>query len=360
MPKPIREQVTVVAGASSGIGLATAQEAARRGAKVVLASRNVADLERAVDEIRRAGGDAIAVPTDVTVPEQVEALGRRAVETYGRVDTWAQVAGVSTYATFDQQSADDFRQVVEVVFFGQVNAARVALPLLERTEGAFVSVGSGLSDRGVPLQGAYCAAKHALKGWLDSLRVELMHRGAKVRVTLVKPSSINTPLFNKSRTQMGVMPMPIPPIYEPELAAAVILRCAEGDERDAYVGGAAKLLSVAERVSPKLVDLQQLKQGFDSQKTTWPKSADAPTNLYGPVEHDGGLRGDFSDQATARSLYQQIAAHPVAGSLAGAAVAGLGAAILRRAESRGALPALLGLGALLLTSKGTLAASYTR
>ena len=360
MAKPIREQVIVVAGASSGIGLATAKEAARRGAKVVLAARNAADLHRAVDEIVRNGGDAIAVPTDVTVPEQVEALGRRAVEQYGRVDTWAHVAGVSAYATFREQSADDFRRVVEVNFFGQVNGARVALPLLEQTGGALICVGSTLSDRGVPLQGAYCASKHAIKGWLDALRVELQHEGSSVRVTLVKPSSIDTPLFDKARTQLGVMPQPIPPIYEPELAAEVILRAAEGNERDAFVGGAGKLLSVAERLSPKLVDLQQRRQGFDSQKTDWPKAADAPTNLYAPVPHDGGVRGDFSTRASTRSVYQRLAAHPVAGSLAGAAAAGLGALVLRRVRDGGAAPALLALGALLLTSKGTLAATYTR
>lgn len=358
MPKPINEQVIVVAGASSGIGLVTAKEAARRGAKVVLAARNAADLERAAAEIRRDGGDAVAVPTDMTDPAEVDALGRRAIAEYGRVDTWANVAGVSTYATFKQQSPEDFRQVVEVIFFGQVNGARVALPLLERTGGALICVGSALSDRGIPLQGPYCAAKHALKGWLESLRVELLHEGSKVRVTLIKPSSINTPLFNKAKTQMGVMPMPAPPIYEPELAAEVILRAAEGDERDAFVGGAGKLLSVAERLSPKLLDLQQIKQGFDSQKTNWPKPANAPTNLYGPVEHDGGMRGDFSDKATAQSHYQQLAAHSVAGSLAAAAVLGLGAVALKRASDRGALPVLFALGALMLTGKGTLAATY--
>jgi len=251
--------------------------------------------------------------------------------------------------------------------FGHVNAARVALPLLKQTGGALISVGSALSDRGVPLQGAYCAAKHALKGWLDSLRVELMREGAGVRVTLVKPSSIDTPLFNKAKTQMGVMPMPIPPIYEPELAAAAILRAAEGDERDVYVGGAGKLMSVAERLSPKLLDLQQLNMGFDAQKTDWPKSADAPNNLFSAVEHDGGVRGDFTSQAKERSAYQQVAAHSVTGSLAAAAALGFAAATLDRArsttDSRGssrALPALLAIGALLLSGKGTLAATYTR
>jgi NAD(P)-dependent dehydrogenase (short-subunit alcohol dehydrogenase family) len=213
MPKAISEQVIVVTGASSGIGLATAQEAARRGARVVLAARNAHDLEHAVAEIRREGGDALAVPTDVTDYAQVQALAHRAVQEWGRIDTWVNNAGVSLYATFKEASLEDFRRVMETNFMGQVHGAKAALPHLEATNGALVCVGSTLSDRGVPLQGAYCASKHAIKGWLDALRVELWREGSKVRVTLVQPSSINTPLFNKAKTQMGVMPMPIPPIY---------------------------------------------------------------------------------------------------------------------------------------------------
>ncbi|MHB1225539.1 MAG: SDR family oxidoreductase [Gemmatimonadaceae bacterium] len=352
MPKSIDEQVIVVAGGSSGIGLATARDAARRGAKVVLAARNAADLDRAVEELCRDGGEAIAVPTDMTDPAQVEALGHRAVDAYGRVDTWVNCAGVSAYATFEEQSPEDFRQVIEVDFFGQVNGARVALPLLDRTDGALVCVGSALSDRGVPLQGAYCAAKHALKGWLDSLRVELMHRGSNIRVTLVKPSSINTPLFNKARTQMGVMPRPIPPVYEPELAAAAILRAAEGDERDVYVGGAGKLLALAERVSPRLADAQQRRMSFDSQRTDWPRSADAPSNLYQHVAHDGGMRGDFGGGAADRSYYQAVAARPVVASMSAAVALGLGAVALERMSGRRALPVLLAVGALMLTGRG--------
>jgi NAD(P)-dependent dehydrogenase (short-subunit alcohol dehydrogenase family) len=358
MPRPISEQVIVITGASSGIGLVTAREAARRGAKVVLAARNARDLEKAAEEIRRDGGDAIAVPTNVTSYEQVEALARRSVEEFGRIDTWVNNAGVSLYATFEEASLEDFRQVVEVIFYGQVHGAKAALPYLKESEGALVCVGSALSDRGVPLQTAYCAAKHAIKGWLDGLRVELMHEGAKVRVTLVKPSSINTPLFNKAKTQMGVMPMPIPPIYEPELAAEAILRAAEGDERDVFIGGAGKAMSVGERISPKLLDMQQLRSGFKQQKTQWPKSSDVPSNLYSHVEDDGGARGDFSPQAKARSLYQEIAAHPVASPLGAAAVLGIAALITGKAHDRGIQAGLLALGAIGLTGKGALSKTY--
>lgn len=359
MPEPVSRQVIVITGASSGIGLATARMAADRGAKVVLAARNAIDLERAAAEIRRDGGDAVAVPTDVTDPEQVKELGRRAVAEYGRVDAWVSNAGVSAYATFREQPIEDMRRIVEVIFWGNVHGAKVALPLLENTAGALICVGSALSDRGVPLQGAYCAAKHALKGWTESLRTELQHEGSKVRVTLVHPSSINTPLFNKAKTQLGVMPQPIPPVYEPELAAEAILRAAEGNERDVFVGGAGKALEVAERLSPKLVDLQQRRSGFAKQKTNWSKGPDAPHNLYAPVESDGGVRGDFITRSKSRSLYQRVAAHPTGSPLSAAAALGLGAVALRRTSGGGGpLAALLAAAALALAGKGALAALY--
>jgi NAD(P)-dependent dehydrogenase (short-subunit alcohol dehydrogenase family) len=294
MSHPIGQQVMVVTGASSGIGLATARAAARLGAKVALAARNARDLDRAVDEIVRAGAHAIAVPTDVTDLQQVEGLAEAVVERWGRIDTWVNNAAVSAYATFREQPIEDFRRLLEVNFMGQVHGARAALPHLERSDGALICVGSALSDRGVPLLGAYSASKHALKGWLDSLRTELEHEGSGVRVTLVKPSSINTPFFNKAKTQLGVMPRPIPPVYDVQLAVDAILRAAEGNVRDVYVGGAGKALAIAERISPKLVDIHQLRNGLENQHTDWPKDANAPHNLYEPLEHDGGGRPETS------------------------------------------------------------------
>src|SRR3954454_3240649 len=323
MPEPIGRQVVVIVGASSGIGLATAREMARRGARVVLAARNQADLERAAEEIRREGGEALAVAADATDFTAMEELARRAVAEYGRIDSWVHAAAVSTYAPFRDQPLEDFRRVLEVDFLGQVHGARAALPYLEETGGTLVCVGSALSDRGVPLQGAYCASKHALKGWLDSLRVELRKDGSKVRVTLVKPSSINTPLFDKAKTQLGVQPMPIPPVYEPEVAAEAIIRAAERAPRDVYVGGAGKLFSVVERISPRLLDVHQLHAGFDAQKTPWPKSPDAPSNLYAPVAGDGGVRGDFTARARPRSIYQQLASHRFAVAAGAAVLLGL-------------------------------------
>ena len=333
MAKPISEQVIVITGASSGIGRATAVTAAQQGASVVLAARNEHDQKQVAEEIARCGGVAVAVPTDVSDYAQVEKLAARAVAEFGRIDSWINNAAVSLYGSFDEVSLEDFRRIMDVNFMGQVHGAKAALPHLEQTAGTLVCVGSVLSDRGVPLQGAYCASKHAIKGWLDSLRVELREKGSSVRVTLVKPSSMNTPLFNKAKTMLGVMPKPIPPVYEPEIAVEVVLRAVEHKDRDAYVGGAGKFYSVLESLSPRIVDLHQLRTGFSAQRSDVPKSRDDANNLWEAVEYDGGVHGEFSRKSKPTSAYSFLDAHKGALWLAGASALAGGYA-LRRLRTR--------------------------
>jgi short-subunit dehydrogenase len=337
MAKAIRDQVIVITGASSGIGRITAMMAAAEGARVVLAARNETNLEEVAREIHRAGGAARAVPTDVTDIDQVRRLAQAAMDEFGRVDTWVNNAAVSLYGTFDDTAVEDIRRVIDVNFMGQVNCAKVALPLLEESAGTLVCVGSVLSDVAVPLQGAYVASKHALKGWIDGLRIELRKKRSHVRVTLVKPSSMNTPLFDKARTSLGVMPRPIPPVYEPELVARAILRAAKGRERDIYVGTAGKLYSVLARVSPRAVEVHQRLTGFKGQRTDWPKPEESPNNLYEPVADDGGGHGDFTSEAKPRSVFDYVDRHSKAFWAGVLVAAGAVAWARMRSRSDGAL-----------------------
>ncbi|MDT7858373.1 SDR family oxidoreductase [Rubrivirga sp. S365] len=360
MPRPLSQQVVVITGASSGAGLATAQAAAARGARVVMAARNASDLEATAAAIRADGGDALAVPTDVTDAQAVEALAERAVEVYGRIDTWVNNAGVTAYARFQEQAADDFWEVMRVNVLGQVHGAKSALPHLERTSGALICTGSVLSDLSVPTQAAYCASKHAVKGFVESLRIELAQAGSSVRVTLIRPASMNTPLFEKAKTQLGAVPQPLGPTYQPEVYAEVVLRAAQGDERDAFVGGAGWGASLMARVSPTLVSAFVASPLATPPASDRPKSAGAPDNLYGPVDHDGGVRGLYSDRALAHSPYLALAGHSVETATVAAAAVGAGAGVAARRGGGRTLPVLLGLAALAFVGKAVTSALTDR
>jgi NAD(P)-dependent dehydrogenase (short-subunit alcohol dehydrogenase family) len=323
--KLVPEQVIVITGASSGIGLVTAKMAARRGASVVLAARNERDLARAVDAIRAEGGRAAYVICDVADREQVERLAERAVGEFGRIDTWVNNAAVSMYGRLQDVPLGDMRRQFDVNYWGTVHGSLAAVPHLKRQGGALINVASALADRAIPLQGNYCAAKHAMKAFTDALRMELEEEGAPVSVTLVKPGSIDTPFFQKARVYIDREPQPVPPVYSPELCARTILECAERPVRDVLVSGMAKVISVAGTVAPRLTDYYMERTTTESQKTDVPVAPGRRDNLYEPVQDDGGERGRYAGRVSEHSLYTHAALHPrqalVAGSALGLALA---------------------------------------
>jgi NAD(P)-dependent dehydrogenase (short-subunit alcohol dehydrogenase family) len=307
--KPLDEQVIVITGASSGIGLVTARLAASRGASVVLAARNASDLRHAVERIRASGGRAAFVAADVSDESQVAGLADAAIREFGRIDTWVNNAAVSMYGPITRIPTADLRRQFDVNYWGQVYGSRAAVPHLRRQGGALINVASALADRAIPLQGNYCAAKHALKAFTDALRMELEAEGAGISVTLIKPSSIDTPFFEKARSFLGVEPQPVPPAYAPEVVAEAIMAAACRPFRDLVAGGRGKILSLVNAV-PRLTDKYMEKKLFAAQGTDRPL-AGRPDNLYEPVADDGGERGKHWDGRTiGTSLYTAAVVRP--------------------------------------------------
>ena len=327
---PLSEQVMVITGASSGIGLVTAKRAARRGARVVLAARNETDLRAACDEIRREGGRTIHVVADVSKPADVEKIGDAAMAEFGRIDTWVNNAAVSMYGKTFELPVEDMRRQMDVNFWGHVYGSLQAVRHLRGRGGALINVASGLADRAIPLQGIYCAAKHAIKAFTDALRMELEKDGIPISVSLVKPASIDTPFFEKAKTFIGVEPQPIPPVYAPEIPADVILRCAEKPTREIIAGGAAELINLA-RLATRAADLYMESMLYRQQRTSEPAGPERPSNLYEPLAHDGGERGrNWKGRTKGTSLVTSAALHPMAAvGLLASAVTFLGLATLR-------------------------------
>ena len=317
--RPLAEQVVVITGASSGIGLVTAKRAAAAGARVVLAARNERDLANAVDSIREAGGRAVCCVTDVAEADQVKRLGEAAIDAFGRVDTWVNNAGVSIYGRCTEVPLQDMRRQFEVNYWGQVHGMLTAVELLRERGGALINVASAVADRAIPLQGNYSATKHAIKAFTDALRMELEEEGVPISVTLVKPGSIDTPLFAKAKSLLGVEPQPIPPVYAPAVVARVILEAAERPMRDIIAGGMGKVVSLGEKLSPRLTDRYMERSTFDSQKTDAVVADGRRDNLYRPVEHDGGERGRFHGRVHKWSAYTAAVLHPRRAALIGAA-----------------------------------------
>jgi NAD(P)-dependent dehydrogenase (short-subunit alcohol dehydrogenase family) len=283
------------------------------------------------------GGQAIAVPVDVADFNAVKAVAERAVAEYGRLDTWVHAAAVALYAAFEDTTPEEFARVVAVNLLGQVHGAMAALPHLKAGGGALVHVSSIEARRAFPFHSAYAASKHGIDGYIEALRVELRKEGQPVSLTQILPGSINTPLFNKARTKLGVKPMPPPPIYEPTTVAPLILYAAQHPVRELVAGGMGKQLLLTQRLSPRVLDALCLLLAFRLQKTDEPRSSDAPDNLFGAIEGYDRVHGDFGNLAMPRSLYNWIEMHPVvrAGTLVGAA-AGVVAAVRVLGAGRGA------------------------
>jgi short-subunit dehydrogenase len=303
---PLNEQVVVITGASSGIGRETARFMAKRSATIVAAARNETALDTLCSEITVRGGRAMPVIADVADPLQVAAIGHQAIERFGRVDTWVNNAAVSIYATVEQLEPDEMRRLIEVNLLGVMYGSRVAVQLMRpRGRGTIVNVGSVLSDRAVQLQSAYSASKHGIAGFSEALRLELQ-QDSGIDVVLIQPSSINTPFFTWARSRFGVKPQPIPPVYEPSAVAEVIAHAAEHGGREIVVGGAGKLLSLGQWLSPSLVDRYLLQGGRGFRQQLTDKPDDRIDNLFEPSVGAGRTTGDFEGPTRPDSMYTRV------------------------------------------------------
>jgi NAD(P)-dependent dehydrogenase (short-subunit alcohol dehydrogenase family) len=323
--------VVVVTGASGGIGRATAVAFGRRGARVALVARGESGLDAAADQVREAGAEALPIPTDVADSDQVEAAAARTEDVFGPIDTWVNVAFAGVLAPFHTITPAEFRRVTEVTYLGYVYGTMAALSRMKpRDHGTIVQVGSALAYRGIPLQSAYCGAKHAIQGFNESLRCELLHDRSAVKVTMVQMPAVNTPQFSWGLTKLPKHPQPVPPIYQPEVAAKGVLYAADHPKRREYwVGGSTMGTLIANAIAPGILDRYLARTGFASQQTDEPHDPNQPANLWEAADdkrgHDFGVHGEFDDKSSSRS--PQLWAshhHGVLGAAAGGVLAAAG------------------------------------
>lgn len=311
-PRPLGEQTVVIAGASSGIGREAARRFARAGARVVLAARDGVALEELAAEITGDGGQALAVTVDVAAWEDVRSLAERAVEEFGRIDTWVHAAAVSAYGEIAEVSVDDIERVIQVGLLGQVYGVKAALPVMRaQGGGTIIGISSVLGVRSIPIQGAYCAAKHGVEGFYEALRMEERRARTGVAVTTILPSTINTPFYDHVKSYMDERPAPLPPLYQPEAVAEAILHAAEHPGRQVVVGGVGALLAAMQRVSPALTDrlLAVGDQSVARQRRGEPDPGQS--NLHRPPAGPRRVHGSFDHLAMSSSAYTRwFAQHP--------------------------------------------------
>ena len=330
-------RISVVTGASGGIGRATARALAARGDAVALLARGEDGLEGAAEDVRRAGGTPLPLEVDVADFAAVDEAAARVEKELGPIDLWVNDAFSSVFAPFSEIDMAEFRRTTEVSYLGYVHGTKAALTrMLPRDRGVIVQVGSALAYRGIPLQSAYCGAKHAVQGFNESLRVELLHVKSNVHVTMVQMPAVNTPQFGWVLSRLPRKAQPVPPIYQPEVAAKAVLYAAEHPRRREYwVGGSTAGTLLANAVAPGLLDRYLARTGFKSQQTDEQRPPDAPVNLWKPAdghgEPDAGAHGDFDDRSTSRSAQLWASQHHgLLAAAGGALAAGLGWALIKR------------------------------
>ncbi|RYY20975.1 MAG: SDR family NAD(P)-dependent oxidoreductase [Cytophagaceae bacterium] len=320
--KPLDQQVIVITGATSGIGLATARAAAKAGARLVLNARSQADLDTVAQQL---GGHVVTVAADVADPAAVRRIHEAAHANFGALDTWVNNAGVGMWGKLEQGKLEDFKRLYETNFWGIVNGSLEAVKHLKKHGGALINLGSVVSDVAVPIQGMYASSKHAVKGFTDALRIELADEKAPVSVTLIKPAAINTPFPEHARNYLAEKPKLPQPVYAPEEVAKAILYAATHPVRDIYVGGGGKLMSTANKYAPGIMDWLEAKTGVAQQKQEGTEAVDPAGSLDRPNGPHAKVHGNNPGHVMKTSLYTRASIHPV---VAGVVVAtGLAATI---------------------------------
>jgi NAD(P)-dependent dehydrogenase (short-subunit alcohol dehydrogenase family) len=329
-------EVAVITGASAGIGRATAREFARRGCSIALLARGLEGLEAAAREVEELGGRALVIPTDVADADAVERAAERAVKQFGRIDVWVNNAFAGIFSRFMDMSLEEFRRVTDVTFMGQVHGTRAALKhMLSRDSGSIVLVGSALAYRGIPLQSAYCASKHAVQGFLDSLRVELLAQESRVRLAMVQLPGVNTPQFDWIRAHTRGKPKPVGAVYQPEVAARAIWKAAHSSRKEWIVGAPAYQAIFGDKLMSPILDRYLARDGIEAQQDAERVPPDRKDNLFEPVPGDHGAHGRFDQQARTRSPLLWLSEHRAL--LAGGAALATGAAavLARRRTPKG-------------------------